>query len=77
MVQESHFCPVCPDQAAGKNLLAVALQVVEFSDTEFFDEGLRQQFAENGAVEGRAPWPGMNYEVRYTVICIYYHVPAM
>lgn len=57
----SVFCPLCPRrQAGGEDLLAVALQVVAFSDTEFFVEQLRQQFAEKVALQGDAPWPGSN-----------------
>ncbi|CAB1102707.1 unnamed protein product [Ectocarpus sp. CCAP 1310/34] len=46
------------DRAAGIDLLAVALQVVEFSDEEFFDESLREQFAEKMALRGCASWLG-------------------
>eukprot|EP00752_Nemacystus_decipiens_P011696 g10379.t2 len=63
---ENSFCPLCTDRQAGKNLLAVALQVIEFSDEEFFDAQLCQQFAENAenvAVQGRTLWPGSNLEV--------------
>eukprot|EP00903_Cladosiphon_okamuranus_P009177 g8765.t1 len=63
---ESRFCPLCTDQEAGKDLLAVALQVVEFSDDEFFGAQLCKQFAENAqnaALGGRALWPGSNFEV--------------
>lgn len=66
LVEESYFCPLCQDRAAGIDLLAVALQVVEFSDEEFFDEQLCQHFAENAenvALQGRALWPGGNFEV--------------
>ncbi|CAN0447592.1 unnamed protein product, partial [Ectocarpus fasciculatus] len=47
------------------DLLAAALQVVEFSDEEFFDEPLRKHFAENAkkvARQGCASQQGMNYE---------------
>ncbi|CAN0561177.1 unnamed protein product, partial [Ectocarpus sp. 12 AP-2014] len=57
---------LCQDREAGVDLLAAALQVVEFSDEEFLDEHLREQFAENAekvARQGSALWPGMNYEV--------------
>ncbi|CAN0431802.1 unnamed protein product, partial [Ectocarpus fasciculatus] len=47
LVEESYFCQLCHDREAGIDLLAAALQVVEFSDEEFFDEPLREQFAEN------------------------------
>lgn len=64
LVEESDFCSRCLNRGAGKDLLAAALQVVEFSDTEFFDEHLRLQFAETVAGQGGAPWPGSNSEVR-------------
>lgn len=58
-----NFCPLCRGcHPEGKSFLAVALQVVKFSDTEFFDEQLREQFAENMALQGGAPWPGSNYD---------------
>lgn len=66
LVEESYFCPLCQDRAAGIDLLAVALQVVKFSDDEFFDAQLRQQFAENAekvALQNRALWPGSKSEV--------------
>lgn len=37
--EESYFCTLCQDRAAGEDLLAVALQVVSFSDKGFFDKG--------------------------------------
>lgn len=46
--------------------MAVALQVVGFSDDEFNDAQLQQQFvelAEKAALQGRAMWPGGNFEV--------------
>ncbi|CAM9300401.1 unnamed protein product [Ectocarpus sp. 12 AP-2014] len=58
LVGESDFCKICQDRAAGLDLLAVALQVVEFSDEEFFDERLREQFAEKMALQGCASWLG-------------------
>ncbi|CAN0447528.1 unnamed protein product, partial [Ectocarpus fasciculatus] len=42
LVGESDFCKLCQDRAAGLGLVAVALQVVEFSDEEFFDARLRE-----------------------------------
>ncbi|CAN0420532.1 unnamed protein product [Ectocarpus sp. 8 AP-2014] len=69
LVEESYFCPLCQDRAAGVGLLAAALQVVEFSDEEFFDESLRQKFAENAkkvAREGCASRQGSNSEVSGT-----------
>ncbi|CAM9992582.1 unnamed protein product [Scytosiphon promiscuus] len=66
LVDEGHFCPICPDRTAGKDLLGVALQVVEFSDTEFSDTELRKQFADHAermAREGRALWPALETEV--------------
>ncbi|CAN0424446.1 unnamed protein product, partial [Ectocarpus fasciculatus] len=65
LVEQSYFCPLCQDRAAGIDLLAAALQVVEFSDEEFFDEPLRHQFTENAnkvARQGCASQQGMNYE---------------
>ncbi|CAM9979424.1 unnamed protein product [Ectocarpus sp. 4 AP-2014] len=43
--------------------MAVALQVVKFSDDKFFDEQLREKFAEKVALKGCASWPGSNSEV--------------
>ncbi|CAN0154525.1 unnamed protein product [Ectocarpus fasciculatus] len=66
LVGESDFCRLCQDRAAALDLLAVALQVVEFSDEEFFDAQLRKQFAENAekvALQGCSSWPGRNSEV--------------
>ncbi|CAN0458454.1 unnamed protein product, partial [Ectocarpus fasciculatus] len=62
LVGESDFCKLCQDRAAGLDLLAVALQVVEFSDEKFFDAQLREQFAEEVARQGCASWPGSNSE---------------
>ncbi|CAM9521530.1 unnamed protein product [Ectocarpus sp. 12 AP-2014] len=65
LVEESYFCPLCQDREAGIDLLAAALQVVEFSDEEFFDEPLRQKFAENAekvARQGSASQQGSNFE---------------
>ncbi|CAN0226439.1 unnamed protein product, partial [Ectocarpus fasciculatus] len=44
LLEESYFCQLCQDREAGIDLLAAALQVVEFSDEEFFNEPLREQF---------------------------------
>eukprot|EP00752_Nemacystus_decipiens_P014355 g12771.t2 len=66
LVEASYFCPLCQDRAAGVDFLAVALQVVEFSDEKFFDAELCRGFAENAenmALRGRALWPGANFEV--------------
>ncbi|CAM9712032.1 unnamed protein product, partial [Ectocarpus sp. 8 AP-2014] len=66
LVEESYFCPLCQDPTAGVNLLAAALQIVRFSDEEFFDEPLRQQLAENAkkvARKGCASLEGSNFEV--------------
>ncbi|CAM9136686.1 unnamed protein product, partial [Ectocarpus sp. 4 AP-2014] len=68
LVEESYFCPLCQDREAGVDLLGAALQVVEFSDEEFFDEPLRQKFAENAekvARQGCASPQGSNSEVGY------------
>ncbi|CAM9963869.1 unnamed protein product [Ectocarpus sp. 12 AP-2014] len=65
LVKESYFCPLCQDREAGVDLLAAALQVVEFSDEEFFDEPLRQKFADIAkkvAREGCASRQGSNSE---------------
>lgn len=64
----SYFCSRCQERAAGIDILAVALQVVNFSDEEFFDAQLREHFAENAkrvALQGFALWPGSNFEVGY------------
>ncbi|CAM9667225.1 unnamed protein product [Ectocarpus sp. 8 AP-2014] len=66
LVEESYFCQLCQDREAGIDILAAALQVVEFSDEKFLDEPLQEQFAENAekvARQGCALWPGMNYKV--------------
>ncbi|CAM9312171.1 unnamed protein product [Ectocarpus fasciculatus] len=57
LVEESYFCPLCQDRATGIDLLAVALQVVKFSDEEFFDAQLREQFAENAKKVARQGSP--------------------
>ncbi|CAM9497291.1 unnamed protein product [Ectocarpus sp. 4 AP-2014] len=65
LVEEGYFCPLCQDREAGVDLLAAALQVVKFSDEEFFDEPLRQKFAENAekvARQGCASPQGRNSE---------------
>ncbi|CBJ48810.1 LRR-GTPase of the ROCO family, putative pseudogene [Ectocarpus siliculosus] len=67
LVEQGHFCPLCPDRTAGNDLLGVALQVVEYSDTEFSDAQLREQFADNAkrvARQGRALWPALVLEVQ-------------
>ncbi|CAN0040813.1 unnamed protein product [Ectocarpus sp. 13 AM-2016] len=63
LVGESDFCKLCQDRAAGLDLLAVALQVVGFSDEKFFDAQLREQFSKKVALQGCASWPGSNSEV--------------
>ncbi|CAM9196540.1 unnamed protein product, partial [Sphacelaria rigidula] len=66
LIKEGDVCRACPNREAGKEFLAVALQVVEFSDKEFFDEQLREQFAEKAEevdLEGRLPWPRSNREI--------------
>ncbi|CAN0271655.1 unnamed protein product [Ectocarpus sp. 12 AP-2014] len=63
LVGESGFCKLCQDRSAALGLVAVALQVVEFSDEKFFDEQLREQFAERVPLEGCASWLGSNSEV--------------
>ncbi|CAM9610550.1 unnamed protein product [Ectocarpus sp. 6 AP-2014] len=63
LVGESDFCKLCQDRSAAVGLVAVALQVVEFSDEKFFDEQLREQFAGKVALQGCASWPGSNSEV--------------
>lgn len=72
LVPEGHFCPVCADRQAGTDLLGVALQVVEFTDTEFSDAQLREQFADNAtrvARQGRSLWPAPISEVgSYTTL---------
>lgn len=68
LVEESYFCPLCQDRAAGIDFLAVALQVVRFSDEEFFDAELCRGFAENAenaSLQGRALWPGGNFDARH------------
>ncbi|CAB1118449.1 unnamed protein product [Ectocarpus sp. CCAP 1310/34] len=73
LVEESYICQLCQDRAAGIDLLAAALQVLEFSDEKFFDEPLREQFAENAKKVARkdcALWPGMNYEVGFLLFDI-------
>ncbi|CAM9355194.1 unnamed protein product [Pylaiella littoralis] len=57
---ESSYCPLCKEEKAGKGLLTVALQTVKFSDEEFFDAKLCQEFANNA--ENVALWPGSNSE---------------
>eukprot|EP00752_Nemacystus_decipiens_P016125 g14419.t2 len=66
LVQESDFCSRCVDRSAGNDLVAVALQVVDFSDEGFVDARLFEQFAEHAekvALTGRALWPGLDYEI--------------
>ncbi|CAM9558113.1 unnamed protein product, partial [Hapterophycus canaliculatus] len=47
LIKSSCFCPLCKKREAGKGLLAVGLQVVKFSDEEFCDAQLREEFAKN------------------------------
>eukprot|EP00752_Nemacystus_decipiens_P014806 g13180.t1 len=61
LIGESYFCSLCQgNHEAGKDVLAVALQVVGYSDEEFFDARLRGQFSEKA--EQVALWPGSNFE---------------
>lgn len=72
LVEQGHFCPLCPDRTAGNNLLGVALQVVEYSDTKFSDEQLREQFADNAkrvARQGRALWPALEVGLPQLLPC--------
>lgn len=64
-MEESYVCPLCQNRDAGKEVLAVALQNVEFSDEEFLDARLREQFAENA--DQVALWPGSNFEVGFVL----------
>ncbi|CAM9927172.1 unnamed protein product [Laminaria digitata] len=74
LVEEVYICSLCKGYAACKNLMQVALPVVDFSDTEFFDTQLRDRFAENDrkvALQDGAPWPGSNFKVgALSPICI-------
>eukprot|EP00903_Cladosiphon_okamuranus_P006504 g6358.t1 len=70
LVDEHSFCKLCAEKKAATGLLAVALQVVEFSDDKFFDSELCQQFAELRqqfeTTENVAWWPGSNMETSST-----------